>query len=124
MIGLARGARLATVVLPWEGVLANGHQGKPETMRPHLERRRVLLAGENAVRDQLRPLIAGEEFAGWEVVEADGFERARFILQMEPCDVLLLDASLYRRGDTVGLSWLVEQRRTPVLFLADQDADL
>ena len=58
-------------------------------------------------------------FPGWDAVEADGLERARFMLQMEPCDVLVLDADLYRTAATDALSWLGGPDQTPVLFLAD-----
>ena len=38
---------------------------------------------------------------------------------MEPCDVLVLDADLYRTGGDGALSWLGGPDQTPVLFLAD-----
>ncbi|MGH7226511.1 MAG: diguanylate cyclase, partial [Gemmataceae bacterium] len=40
----------------------------------------------------------------------------------DPCYVLLLDCSLYRGGSD-DLSWLAGQRRAPVLFLGDDDAE-
>ena len=83
-----------------------------------LERRRVLLAGRGSERMALREQFDAGLFPGWEAVEADGLERARFILQMEPCDVLVLDADLYR-GDDEALGWLGGPDQTPVLFLAD-----
>ena len=70
-----------------------------------------------------RSLFGADPLAGWEAVEADSFERARFVLQMEPCDALVLDAGLYRRGDAGSLTWLAGQDRAP-LFLAEQDPDI
>src|ERR1700688_4301362 len=84
-----------------------------------LERRRVLLASRAPDRKGLQAQFDAGLFPGWEAVEADGLERARFILQMEPCDVLVLDADLYRAGDPDALSWLGGRDQTPVLFVAD-----
>jgi diguanylate cyclase (GGDEF)-like protein len=85
-------------------------------MSNHVPRRRVLLAAEAGERSAFRQLFQAEPLHNWEVVEADSLERARFLLQLDPCDVLLLDGGLYRGGE---LSWLAGQRRAPVLFLAD-----
>lgn len=87
-----------------------------------LERRRVLLAAEGPARAPLRGLFDGEQVPGWEAAEADSVERARFLLQMDPCDVLLLDGSLYD-GDAGGLRWLARQDIAPTLFLADATAE-
>jgi GGDEF domain-containing protein len=83
-----------------------------------LERRRVLLTGRGSERKALREQFDAGLFPGWDAVEADGVERARFILQMEPCDVLVVDANLYRGGGDA-LDWLGGPDQTPVLFLAD-----
>ena len=88
-------------------------------MPPTLERRRVLLAGLGTECDALKAQFDAGLFPGWEAVAADGVERARFVLQMEPCDVLVLDADLYRGSDPAVLAWLGGPDRTPVLFLAD-----
>jgi diguanylate cyclase (GGDEF)-like protein len=88
-------------------------------MATHLECRRVLVAARGAGVGALRALLGGEAFAGWEAVEADTFERARFMLHMDPCDVVLLDQGLYNEGDALGVAWLAAQHRAPVLFLAD-----
>jgi diguanylate cyclase (GGDEF)-like protein len=84
-----------------------------------LERRRVLFAGLGRERDALLAQFDSGLFPGWEAVPADGLERARFVLQMEPCDVLVLDADLYRASDGDALSWLGGPDRTPLLFLTD-----
>jgi GGDEF domain-containing protein len=89
-------------------------------MAENLERRRVLLTAGEQERGPLRGRFEAGQVPGWEVVEADSLERARFVLQMDPCDVLLLDASLYRPG---GLAWLALQG-VPVPFLADVDPPL
>jgi diguanylate cyclase (GGDEF)-like protein len=83
-----------------------------------------MIAATEPERARFRSLFRAGPLAGWEVVEADSFERARFLLQMDPCDVLLLDASLYPLGGTSGLAWLAGQHQTPVVFLADEGPEV
>jgi GGDEF domain-containing protein len=81
------------------------------------KRRRVLLAAAESERGRLRELFAEGSLRDWEVVEASGCRQARFIRQLDPCDLLLVDASLPREaGD---LEWLSGPEPGPVLFLAD-----
>jgi diguanylate cyclase (GGDEF)-like protein len=80
-------------------------------------RRRVLVAASEAARLEYRSLFQSEVLCEWEALEADSLERARFLLQLDPSEVLLLDGSLYRDGEE--LAWLSAQRRAPVLFVAD-----
>src|SRR5262249_4701287 len=54
----------------------------------------------------------------WEVIEADCFDRARFVLQMDVCDALLLDAGLFRPNDDAW-PWLLTQHPLPALFVSD-----
>lgn len=89
-------------------------------MAVELERRRVLIVAAAAERPKLRSLFAQEALDEWEPLEAESFERARFILQQDVCcDVLVVDESLYRPDDSEGLSWLAAQREAPVVFLSD-----
>jgi diguanylate cyclase (GGDEF)-like protein len=87
-----------------------------------LDRRSLLLASDQQDRWVLRALLDTPLFNGWEVREADSIERARFVLQMEPCDVLLLDSTLYRGGDPESVSWLAAQQRAPMLLLSEPEA--
>ncbi len=91
-------------------------------MSEPLKSRRVLLAAEENARREYRALFAAEVLRNWEVMEADSLERARFVLQMAPCDVLLLEGGLCGGEDGEDLAWLTSQRRAPVLFLADDDS--
>jgi diguanylate cyclase (GGDEF)-like protein len=82
------------------------------------ERRRVLVAADDDAR---RPYLALRTPAAervWEVLEADCFDRARFVLQMDHCDALLLDASLFRPNDDAW-PWLLSQHPVPTLFVSD-----
>ncbi len=85
-------------------------------MSEPIQHRRVLLAAAEPARAECRPLFQAEVLRDWEVIEADSLERARFFLQLDPCDVLLLDGSLYRNGGGDDLSWLAGQRRAGVVF--------
>lgn len=87
----------------------------------HNDRRRMLLVSDDQDRWALRAILEAACFRGWDVLEADSIERARFVLQMDPCDVLLLDADLYRSGDPSSVSWLAAQRQAPVLLVADPE---
>jgi diguanylate cyclase (GGDEF)-like protein len=85
------------------------------------ERRRVLIAAAPAERAPLVELFARDRVEGWEAGEAESFEQARFLLQHDPCDVLLVDHSLYRPEDVDGLGWLSRQAQAPVAYLAGPD---
>jgi GGDEF domain-containing protein len=88
-----------------------------------LEQRRVLLVGGAVERGRLLSLFQSGQLPGWEPMEADSFERARFVLQMELCDVLVLDSGLLADGDYDGVSWLAQQDETPLLLLADTEPE-
>jgi GGDEF domain-containing protein len=87
------------------------------------ERRRALLAADGPVWTGLVPTTTALR-PTWEIVWADSFEQARFLLQMHLCHVLILDASLYQLGDADGVAWLAAVQREPVVFLADERATL
>ena len=84
-----------------------------------LERRRVLIAGRGPEHEALRSQFDSGLFPTWDAVTADGVELRRFVLQMEPCDVVVLDSDLYRTVEPDAVAWLGGPDRTPVLFLAD-----
>ena len=56
------------------------------------ERRRVLVAA--AVLEPMQDLFAKESMARWEILETDSFSLARFTLQYNPCDVLVVNDDL------------------------------
>jgi GGDEF domain-containing protein len=89
-------------------------------MSVELERRRVLVAAAPGERAPVAELFARGLVDGWEAGEAESFEQARFLLQHDACDVLLVDQSLYRPEDADGLDWLSRQP-VPVAYLAGPD---
>jgi diguanylate cyclase (GGDEF)-like protein len=90
-------------------------------MGMQLDHSSLVLASDQQDRWALRALLEAPLFRGWEVREADSIERARFLMQMGPCDVLLLDSSLYRGSDPEGVSWLAAQQSAPMLILAEAE---
>ena len=86
------------------------------------ERRRVLIAAATGADEPLRHLFCTEPLAGWDTLEADSFSRARFLLQHNPCDVVLVNDDLFEREGGQGMAWLTCQRETPVVFLAGSSA--
>ncbi len=82
------------------------------------ERHRVLIAAGPGADGTLRQLFTSAALEKWDTLEADSFSRARFLLQHDPCDLLLVNDDLYEREGGQGLAWLAYQRETPVVFLA------
>jgi GGDEF domain-containing protein len=82
------------------------------------ECRRALIVAGPAEYLALRELLAAAAMPPWELLHADSFERARFVVQHGGCDLVLVDESLYRPDDPGGLSWLAADE-APVLLLAD-----
>jgi diguanylate cyclase (GGDEF)-like protein len=92
-------------------------------MAVYEERRQVLLIGADEQRAEIMALFAREPLKKWLVHEANSFERARFILQHEPWDVLLIDESLQSQ-DGAGLAWLTRHASVPWVFLSDAQPDV
>jgi diguanylate cyclase (GGDEF)-like protein len=80
-----------------------------------VEQRRVLLTAVPEVQVRLRASFASGPLHAWEPVPADSVERARFILQHDPCEVLLIDESVYRDQDA--LAWLTGPSQVPVVLM-------
>lgn len=91
-------------------------------MTPQIERRALLLAVTADQRESLRRPFAQGLVPGWQTVEADSFEQARFLLQHESCDVVLVDGLCADESDP-GLVWLASQREAAVVLLSDPVAE-
>jgi hypothetical protein len=79
-------------------------------MSVQVERRRVLIVAGPQKLWPLAELFRRGLVDGWEAGEAESFEQARFLLQHDVCDVLLLDHSLDRPEEADGLDWLPRQQ--------------
>jgi diguanylate cyclase (GGDEF)-like protein len=82
------------------------------------EERRVVLAASADAREHLQQLFGQEVLAGWEAQPVASFAQARFLVQHEPVDLLVVDEGLYLSEGPEGLAWLTAQRQAPVVFLA------
>jgi hypothetical protein len=88
------------------------------------ERRSLLLACQRQDRPALRAPLEAPLFRAWDVGDADSIEQTRYMLQMTPRDVLLLDAALYRESDPQAVSWLAASGETPLLLLGEPESRL
>jgi diguanylate cyclase (GGDEF)-like protein len=89
-------------------------------MSIELERRRLLIAAAPGTLRPLAALFSNGLVEGWEAGEAESFEQARFLLQHDACEVVIVDHSLHRPEDEDGLNWLLRQQ-LPVVYLAGPD---
>lgn len=92
-------------------------------MSNHVPLRRLLLAAADDTRAELQELFEAEPLRNWQVIEANSLQRARFILQLDSCDVLLLDGELIRRDGGGVWTTLAGPWRVPVLILTDGEAE-
>jgi diguanylate cyclase (GGDEF)-like protein len=92
-------------------------------MSTAVERRRVLLVARPGEEPALRQLFASQVLAAWDVVDADSFVRARFVLQHTACDILLVDEGLCVAEGMEGLAWLGRLPETPLVFLAANELE-
>jgi diguanylate cyclase (GGDEF)-like protein len=72
---------------------------------------------------ELRTLFARAGLDEWDMADADCLQRARFLLQHNPCDVLLIDESLCPAADPAALAWLAPLGNVPAIFLAAMEPD-
>jgi GGDEF domain-containing protein len=85
--------------------------------------RRVLIAAVAAEQELLVSLFVRGLVPNWQALTADSFERARFLLQHDPCDALLVDESLFVRESPPALAWLAGQAEAPAVLLSSPSAE-
>ena len=100
---------------PWDCVPAQMETSEAEC-------RRVLIVAAPPETDRLSELFLDISLLDWETREAGTPEQARFMLQHDRCDVVLLDETLSCQEDQDEISCLAGQCRRPVLLLAESDA--
>lgn len=81
------------------------------------DRRRVLLAASQGWEREFQELFARDPLDQWEVAVADSFSRARFLVQHNPCDLMVVHEDVLEREGAQGLAWLSWQKNVPVVFL-------
>jgi PleD family two-component response regulator len=82
-----------------------------------------LLLARDEERAALRALLAEPGPAAylrlWEAVEADSFEFARYLLQLDVADVMLVDESILLGDNGAGLAWLGRTQEVPAILLTE-----
>jgi diguanylate cyclase (GGDEF)-like protein len=89
-------------------------------MSADLEKHRVLIAAEPALGASLAQLFHDGKVDGWQAHEADGLAQARFCLQHQPFDALVILGPSGTWNQSEGLVWLTQQREVPVVLLAEK----
>lgn len=84
---------------------------------------RILIASDKAREGEFKSLFEREPLGQWEPLYADGFSKARYILQHNPCEMLLVHEDLVQKEGAQGLTWLAWRRDFPVVFVG-QSAEL
>ena len=78
---------------------------------------RILVTVSKAREGEIKALFERDPLGNWEPLFADGFSKARFILQHSPCDALLVHEEMLERDPIQGLAWLCWRKDYPVVFL-------
>src|SRR4051812_12340929 len=85
-------------------------------------RPRVMILGEGDSFLRLTALFESHPaLAAWEAVVTQSVEQARFFMQMQACDALVVDQSALGSLDDNVLGWLVGRETIPLLFLSSAD---
>lgn len=85
---------------------------------------RVALVAAGAQADALRDAFRLPLLASWDAFAADGCEHAHFLVQMDACDVLVVDHSALGGVYADCLGWLTSRPEVPVLFLSEDAPEL
>jgi diguanylate cyclase (GGDEF)-like protein len=88
-------------------------------MTDMLPARRVAVLAQGEPGHRLRELSQTLPLRCWDFFLAETCEHAHFLVQVEACDVLVVDHSALGTAD--GLGWLTAHPEVPVLFLSDSD---
>ncbi|MCI0683775.1 MAG: GGDEF domain-containing protein [Gemmataceae bacterium] len=85
-------------------------------------RPRALIAAGSERQAVFAALFTHPALAEWDTLAAQTFGQARFMLQHQTFDVVLVSGDLAEREGSEGLAWLTGQRQTPLVFLGDDRA--
>lgn len=86
-------------------------------------RRRVLIAVNKTHEGEMKSLFEREPLAYWQPLFANGFSKARFTLQHNPCDALIVHEELLDAEGHQGLAWLAWKKDYPTLFMGESAAN-
>lgn len=79
--------------------------------------RRVLIAVNKPHEGEMKSLFERDALSQWQALYADSFSQARFTLQHNPCDALVVHEELLEAEGNPGLAWLAWKRDYPTLLI-------
>jgi diguanylate cyclase (GGDEF)-like protein len=79
--------------------------------------RRLLLVAPAEQRARLLLALVNQD--RWKPAEADSLEQARFVLQVQACDLIMVDGDMANPDQGEGLAWLRDQVAAPVVVVGD-----
>lgn len=91
---------------------------------PTRPRLRVLVAGGPERQPALLELLGREPLTALNPAAADSVEHARFVLQHQPFDAILVSSDLLEGDGNQALAWLAFQQMTPVVLIGDDQPEL
>ena len=91
---------------------------------PPRDQPRVLVAAGPPVQPGLLELFGREPLTAWNLVPADSFAHARFLLQHQPCDLLLISSDLIPSEGNQAFTWLALQSGTPSVLVGANQPEL
>jgi diguanylate cyclase (GGDEF)-like protein len=91
---------------------------------PTRESPRVLVAAGAERQPALLELFGREPLAAWNPLAADSFAHARFLLQHQPCALMVVSSDLIQDETHQSLAWLAFQKQTPVVLVGNDQPEL
>jgi hypothetical protein len=89
-----------------------------------IQNKRILVAVSKSREGEVKALFERDPLGGrWDPLFADGFSKARFILQHSPCDALLVHEDILDREPIQGLSWLCMRKDYPVVLIGQSPSN-
>ena len=82
-----------------------------------VQNKRILIAVSKSREGEIKALFERDPLGKWDPLFAEGFSKARFILQHSPCDALMVHEDILDKEPIQGLSWLCLRRDYPVILL-------
>ena len=84
---------------------------------------RVLVVAGRARQPDLLALFERAPLSASQIRSADCFSQARFLLQHDPCDAMVVTDDLVETEGSQGLAWLALHHKGPVLLLGGQSPE-
>ncbi len=90
---------------------------------PRSDSRRAVVLAHPWHAEALAGLFEESPLEGWSGAVADSVEQARFLVQLQACDALLVDDSALEPLGEPNLEWLTTRGTVPVVFISESDPE-